>query len=99
LILDEKNSRFVPAWSLEEEVSGNQTGELPLLDNETTILNALQEGEVMSLAQLAKQTGIKRSTVHQRLNALQTDKKGARVVAFEGDGKTLYLLNPNKERN
>jgi biotin operon repressor len=97
LILDEENSRFLPAWRLEDEVPGNQTGGLPLLDNERTILSALRKGELMSLGELVKVTGIKRATVHQRLQALQTAKKGARVVSLQGNGKTQYLLNPNKE--
>jgi biotin operon repressor len=99
IIFDDKRSIFLPAESLGREKDKKKDGQLALLPNEIAILNALLAGEVMSLAELAQKTGVKRSTVNQRLDALQTEKKGQRVVSFEGDGKTLYLLNPDKERD
>jgi biotin operon repressor len=99
LILDEKDSRFLPARSPEHEKPKSQTKELALSENDKAILRALSEGKVMSLADLAQATGIKRPTVHKRLKALQTGEKGARVVSFPGEGKTIYFINPHVERD
>ena len=74
-------------------------GQLPLNENEMKIIDAMVRNGPMSVKQIAEHTGISRSTVDQRLRALEKPNKGEWVVSLDGENGKLYMANPNKERD
>jgi DNA-binding transcriptional regulator GbsR (MarR family) len=53
----------------------------------------------MSVKQIAVVTGISRSTVAQRLKALERPNKGQWVVSLKGDKGKEYVVDTTKERD
>jgi predicted HTH transcriptional regulator len=74
-------------------------GQLPLNDNEMKIIDAMDGRGPMSVKQIAVVTGISRSTVDQRLKALQRPNKGEWVMPLDGEKGKLYMADEDKERD
>ncbi len=73
-------------------------GQLPLNDNEMKIIDTMWGQAPMSVKQIAEATEISRSTVDQRLKALERSNKGDWVISLDGDKGKLYIADPNQGR-
>lgn len=74
-------------------------GQLPLIDKEMKIIDAMWGKGPMSVKQVAEATGISRSTVDQKLKALKRPNKGEWVVSLDVPKGKLYMADTNKKRN
>jgi DNA-binding MarR family transcriptional regulator len=74
-------------------------GQLPLNDNEMKIIDTIWGQEPMSVKQIAVVTGVNRSTVDQKLKALEGSNKGHWVVSLKGDKGKEYVVDTTKERD
>ncbi len=101
LTFDDKRKLFLPHESLVKKVSKAEArakGELPLLENERLIIDTIWDKRPMSVVDIANQTGISRSTVDQKLKALEKPNKGERVFSFDGERGKLYVADTDKKR-
>jgi hypothetical protein len=74
-----------------------QMGKLALTENDKRIIEAMQGKGVMSPGAIAKVTGLSRSTVYQRLEALEKQAKGCRVIGLEAPaGGKVYFADPSQ---
>lgn len=74
-------------------------GQLPLNDKERKIIDAMWKKGPMSVKKVAEDSGISRSTVDQKLKALERPNKGQWVVSLKGDKGKEYVVDTTKERD
>jgi DNA-binding CsgD family transcriptional regulator len=81
------------------EMEARSKGQLPLNDKEMKIIDAMWGQGPMSVKQIAVATDISRSTVDQKLKALEGSNKGHWVVSLKGDKGKEYMVDTTKERD
>jgi hypothetical protein len=69
-----------------------------LNDKEREIVDAMWNRGVMRPGEVARVTGLSRSTVYQRLRALESDAKGRWVVGLEDKAGRAYFVDTAKAR-
>jgi hypothetical protein len=74
-------------------------GTLPLNEKEMEIIDAIWGKEPMSVTKIAEVTNISRSTVDQRLKALEKSNKGEWIVSLKGNKGKLFIADMNKKRD
>jgi len=98
LYFDDEKQLFLPAGDLKPQAKKSHAQKLPLSEKERAIIDALGNG-FLPASKIAKITGIPRPTVYQRLDALKEEKKGRWILSLEHEGKELYFVNPDKQKD
>jgi hypothetical protein len=101
MIYDDQNFFQIHEQQIREarKMKIRSEGQLPLNDNEMKIIDAMWGQGPMSVKLIAEATGISRSTVGQRIEALEESNKGHWVVLLKGDKGKEYVVDTTKERD